>query len=52
MCVLLLPPYDRKIGAHVNPVIDPDFTSRLYELTVGAATAVNAGACASTPAMN
>ena len=30
MCVRLFAPYDRKIGAHVNPVIDPDFT-RLKE---------------------
>ena len=44
MWVLLLPPYERKIGAQVNPVIEPDLTKRLYELTVGAATAVIAGA--------
>src|SRR5881275_3105748 len=50
MCVRLLRPYEMKTGAHVKPVIEPLLTSRLYELTVGHATAQIAGACASTPA--
>src|SRR3954467_7814342 len=50
MCVRLLRPYETKTGAQVKPVIEPLLTSRLYELTVGHATAQIAGAGARTPA--
>src|SRR6266853_964101 len=39
-------------GAHVAPDKERPTTRRLYELTVGAATAQKARACVSTPARN
>src|ERR1700704_6484280 len=52
ICVLLLPPYEMKIGAHVYPVIEPVLIRRLYELTVGQLTATIAAACFLSPPRN
>ena len=47
----LLCPYAWYTGAHVMWSMSPTGSSRLYELTVGQATAVIARACLSTPAV-